>query len=312
MNGARNYSDNRELYPVRPLTMIIPYGPEGISSVLGALLADKLATRIGQPIRIDYRPGEWGNIGTAFSARAPADGYTLHFGNMTHMVFSRFRYPSLSFDALADFEPVICTNARIVILVVKASLEVRSMPELASLGRERTLCAGIDEHAGFGGICHLLTEKLRLDAAIDIKLAARDGGKPVIDRVIAGDVDFMFTNEPPVREALRTGGLRAIAIAGAKRSPLLPALPTTAEQGFPEVAGNGWHGLFVPKHTPPYIVQYLADEMQEVLRDSAVHAHFQEMGAEPIGVAGEQFAAFMHAEIARWPAFVRAHGIRIV
>src|SRR5665213_1267012 len=113
MSLASSTVEVRQRYPRRPLTMIIPYGPEGISSALGALIADKLGTRIGQPIEIEFRPGEWGNVGTALSAKAPPDGYTLHFGNMTHMVYNRFRYPSLPFDALADFEPVICTNARI-------------------------------------------------------------------------------------------------------------------------------------------------------------------------------------------------------
>jgi tripartite-type tricarboxylate transporter receptor subunit TctC len=290
--------------------MIIPYGQEGISSALGTLLAQKLAARIGQAVTIEFRPGEWGNVGTAFSAKAPPDGYTLHFGNMTHMVYNRFRYPTMPFDALTDFEPVLCTNARIVILVVHKDLPVQSMAELVALGRRRLLSAGIDEHAGYGGICHLLTEKLRLDAGISLQLEARGDGRPVIDRVVSGDIDFMFTNEPPVREALRHSKLRALAITSGTRSELVSALPTMAEAGYPDVQGSGWHGLFVPKGTSHQVVQYLAAELREVLRDEAVRSYFKEMGADAMDLAGERFGAFLRAEVARWPPFVREHRIR--
>ncbi len=302
-------------YPSRPITMIIPYGQQGTSNTLGRIIGQELSEVIGQPVKYDNRPGERGTIGAAFAAKAPADGYTLHFGNMTHMVYGYHYYPGrMPFDTLRDFTPICQTNARRFILVVHPSVPANSAGDLVALARSRPgqLRSGLDEHGGYGGICHLLNELFKRKGGIDFKLVAYAGSGPsILEQLMAGHLDFMFNNIPPVASAIKEGKLKPIAITTSERSPLMPDLPTMGESGMPGVEGNGWHGVFAPASTPSGIIARLHGALVKALRNPELITRLKQMGADVIGNSQEEFASFIRKEIDSWPRLVKEAGIRV-
>jgi tripartite-type tricarboxylate transporter receptor subunit TctC len=218
-------------------------GPGSTTDLLGRLVAERLGERLGQPVVVENRPGAGGNIGAEAAARAPADGYTLLLGPASTNAINPSLYRNLRFDPIRDFAPVASVSN---VLVVPPQLLARTVPELIELARKRDLTFA---SGGAGGTIHLSGELFKHLARVNMLHVSYAGSAAAMPDLLAGRVDMMFDSLPISLPHIRAGRLRALGVTAARRSPLLPELPTIAEAGLPGYEAEGWYGLFAPAAT---------------------------------------------------------------
>ena len=295
-------------YPVRPIRLVIPFPPGGGSDVIGRTLGIHLGERLGQIIVIDNRAGAAGIIGTDLVAKAPADGYTFLLASGSHGINAVIR-DKLPYDPVASFTPISRLALIPNVLVVHPSVPVASVQELIALAKRSPGQLNYAS-AGTGSTQHLATELLKSLAGIDLKHIPYKGASPAEVDLIAGRVQVMFGTVPATVPNSKSGKLRALAVSSAKRTPLLPHLPTVAESGVPGFAVDSWYGLLGPKGLPPRVVERLNREIKVVLDTPQVKERFAASGADAISSTPEELLAFIKAEMAKWAAVARKVDIR--
>ena len=295
-------------YPSRPLKLVVPYPPGGVTDILGRTLGNAMAGPLGQQVVIDNRPGAGGIVGAEVVARAEPDGYTLLMGN-TALLVSPYLYARLSFDPLTDFVPVTMVNAAPLLLVVNPSVPVQSVQELIAYAKARPGQLNYGS-GGVGSTPYLATELLKSMTGIDVVHVPYKGGAPALADLMAGQLTFMIENVPGTLPLVKSGKLRALAITSAQRSPLVPDLPTMAEAGVAGYEMVGWNGMFVAKGTATDIVARLGATLAKVLDLPDVREQMATLGAEPGGDTPQAFAAFVSAESERWGRIIKDKGIR--
>jgi tripartite-type tricarboxylate transporter receptor subunit TctC len=296
------------VYPVKPIRIIVPYAPGGPTDILARAAGQSLTEAWGQSVIIDNRPGASGNLGTAYAAKQPPDGYTL---NMVGISFSVA--PSLdgklAFDPLRDFAPITLIATVTNILVVHPSLPAKNVRELVALAKARpgqlTYASG-----GSGGAQHLAGELFSSMAGIRMTHVPYKGSAPGVTALIGGEVTVGFTDMLITQPQVRAGKLRALAVTGATRSTLLPALPTIAEAGVADFAFSTWFGLLAPAGVPADVVNRLRAEIAKGLNSPAMKERLSALGAEPVGSTPGRFTEFLGIEIAKWARVVKSAGIR--
>ncbi|PVY80065.1 tripartite-type tricarboxylate transporter receptor subunit TctC [Cupriavidus alkaliphilus] len=272
-------------YPAKAVTMVVAYPPGGDTDAMARLYADKLSARLKQPVIVENRPGAGGVVGAAFVSRAPADGYTLLYTpnpfTLAPMVLKLA--PSASYDPLHGFTPVIQTAVQAVLLVANPQAGVKSVSEMVAAARAgKALTYG---SPGAGSPMHIAGEMLNRAAGVKIQHVPYKGVAPAVNDVVAGHVPFAYVTLGPVAQYLNTGRLIPLAITDARRSPLLPNVPTLAELGYKDVVVGAWHGVMAPKGTPPEVVRTLNQQLNEVLRLPEVADKMATFGATPVGGA---------------------------
>ncbi len=298
-------------WPARPVTIVVPFPPGGATDLVARVLAQGLTARLGQPVVVENRPGANGTIGSAAVARARPDGYTLVMGGVnTHaMNDSLFRRPQYHSDR--DFAPIALT-ARIPIAFVvnPEKVPVRSLGELIALARTRPgeLSYG---SSGAGGPHHLAMELFKQATGVDILHVPYNGGGPQLNDLLAGNVGVGAIGLPPALPHIEAGKLRALAATGARRTPLLPELPTVAESGVPGFAVEYWLGLLAPTRTPEPVIRRLNAETVAVLERPEVREQLARQGAEAATSSPEEFRAIIAADVARWAEVVRRAGLSL-
>lgn len=297
-------------FPERPIKWVVPYPPGGGGDIFARFLAQKVSETIGRQVIIENRAGAAGIIGSEAVAKSAPDGYTLIFGtNVTHAIVVSL-YSKLPYDAVKDFAPVSNLVAATNVLVVPPSLPVSSVGELIALAKSKPGTLNYAS-AGSGSNAHLAMELLKSMVGLDIVHTPYKGVGPAVTDLLAGHVQMLISNVPPVEGHIKTGKLKALASTGTARSPALPGVPTVAESGVPGYESDAWWGVLAPAGTPRPTVAKLNAEFVRALGSPDVKARLVPMGLEAIGSSPEAFATTIKADIGKWAAVVKQSGAKV-
>ena len=297
-------------YPSRSIRIVVAFPPGGTSDVVARTLAQKLNESFGQPVIVENRPGAGGNLGAEFVAKAPADGYTLLVCTPAELAINVSLYGKLPYEPVKDFTPVTLATSAPLILVVHPALPVKTVRELIALAKSRPRELNFGS-AGSGSSPHMAMELLRESAGIQINHIPYKGTAPAITDLLGGHIQVFFAGMPPALPQVRAGKLRALAVTTAKRTLLMPQLPTVAESGLRGFVIDNWQGVLLPANTPRDIVARLNSEIVKILALPDVKQRLSEQGAEPAGTTPEQFAAYIRSEIDKYAGIIRKSGAKV-
>jgi tripartite-type tricarboxylate transporter receptor subunit TctC len=295
-------------YPTKPVRMIVAFPPGGGTDIVARMIAPRLGESLGQQVLVDNRGGANGIVGTEMAAKSPPDGYTLFMGTLGNLAANPTLYNKLPFDVMRDFAPLTQVVDVWFMLVSHPSLPARTIKELTGLAKAHP--GGlIYSSSGSGGGPHLAAELFNMKAGTRMVHVPYKGSGPSYTDLLAGQVQLTFDSMVQGLQYVKTGRLRALAVLGPKRSPLLPEVPTAGEslQGY---AVTNWFGLVMPAATPTDIRSRLHTEIVKVLRSPDLREKLLSQGAEPVGSSPEEFAAFIKTETATWGRVIQQAGIK--
>ncbi len=295
-------------WPARPVRLLVGFTPGGGVDINARVLASKLSEFLGQQAIVENKPGAGTNIANEYVAKAAPDGYTLLF-NSPAVAINMTLYRNPPYDALRDFAGVSVFSESTNILVVPASLSARSVQELVALARGRPGALNYSS-AGAGSTQHLAGELFKLRTGTDIMHIPFKGSAPSITALVAAEVQLSFINPIAIGQHVKTGRLRALAVAGARRSALMPEVPTMKEAGVEGVEVPLWFGLLAPAATPREIVHTLAAAVAKAAHSPDIRKRLLEQGAEPVGNTPEEFDKLLREDVARWGEVVKVSGAR--
>ena len=297
-----------QTYPLRPIRLLVGFTAGGGVDINARMLAGKLSEILGQSVIVENRPGAGTNIANELVAKAAPDGYTLLI-NTAAVAINMALYKNVPFDTLRDFAPVSVFSESQNIMVTGAAKPYRSAAEVVAAARARpgALTYG---SAGSGSTQHLAGELFKQQTRTELLHVPYKGSAPASTALISGEVDLLFINVPAILPQVKAGRLRALAAAGAKRSALMPEVPTLREAGINGVEVVVWYGVLAPSGTPREIVALLAAAIAKAARAPDIRQKLMEQGAEPVGNTSEEFADLLRAEVARWRTVIRAAGLK--
>jgi tripartite-type tricarboxylate transporter receptor subunit TctC len=292
-----------DTYPSRPIKIVVPYAPGGQGDITARLISEHLAPRLGQPVTVENRAGANGVIGTDVVAKAAPDGYTLGVVVASH-VLARALMPKLPYDPVTDFVPITITARTQMVLVSSPAIPPKTMAEFIAYAKARP-----DElaykTAGPGSNSHLFGAWFADAAGIKLIHVPYKGSGDSMPDLMSGVVHMGFDTLPAVRGHIDGGKLRLLAAGGPERSPQYPDVPTVAEAGIPGFAANSWGLVLAPKGTPQPIVDRLNSEIAAILRDDAVKARLEKMGAVVVANTPAEALATVKAEEALYTKLIR-------
>jgi tripartite-type tricarboxylate transporter receptor subunit TctC len=277
--------------------------------VLGRTIAEKLTTRLGQPVVVEDKPAAGGTVATAEVAKAAPDGYTMMIGFNGPLSFSPL-LQKLPYDVQKDLMPVITTTSQPNVLAVNASLPIHSVADLVAYAKANP---GKLNYAsvGNGSSSHLNMELFKQMAGIDAVHVPFNGSPPAVTATIQGETQMMFAVMQPLQAQIQAGKLRAIAVTTEKRFPLLPDYPTIAESGYPGFEALAWNGVLVPAGTPKPVVARLNAEINAILKEPDVVQKLHGQGFDLIGGTPEEFGALIKGESDKWAPVIRKLGLKV-
>ncbi len=296
-----------QTYPAKPVKIIAGFPPGGAADLLARVVGDKLSALLGQTFVVENRPGAGGTIGADAVAKAAPDGYTLLLGAAASQTIAPAIYKSLPYDAAKDFKPVALVATIPVTLVVHPSVAANNVRELVAVMKAASAPMQYAS-SGNGAIPHLAGELFQLSQGVKLVHVPYKGAPLAMSDLLSGRVQLMFDNLPTVLAHIRSGKLRALAVAGAKRARALPDLPTLAEAGVPNAEVGSWFGVLAPAGTPEAIVGALTREIGKALAADDAKGRLDAMGAEPTYLAPEEFARLIRADTEKWARLVKATG----
>jgi tripartite-type tricarboxylate transporter receptor subunit TctC len=308
--AAQAQSADSGAYPNRPIRIIVPWAPGGLTDVLARSLAQKLTESLGQSVIVENRPGASGSIGTGVVATATPDGYTLLISNTdTHALVPALRSKP-PYDSVKDFTPISRVGSQAVVLTVNASVPVKSAAELVTLAKSKP---GQVSYASWGNgtVSHLAAEMFSGPAGIQMVHVPYKGVSPAVLDVVAGRVDSIFISIASAGDNLPSGKLRPLAISSKTRSKLLPDVPTVAELGYPDFEINLWYGLSAPAGTPVAVVRKLNEAVHAAVGSQDMKERFAKIGLELGGSTPEAFGEFVVTERQRWVKVVQDAKVKI-
>jgi len=294
-------------YPNRPIRVIVPWPGGGSVDIATRVVTEQLSARLGQPVVVENRPGASGNIGAAAAAKATPDGYTLLVATPP-MIVNRSLYSSLPFDLEKDFVPVSMLVNVSYVLVANPSV-AGSVQDLVAKAKARP---GQMSYAssGPGTPLHLIGEAFKRQAGVNIVHTPYKGAPPALADVIGGHVQMMFPGLPVVEPLIKSGHVKALAVASKHRLALLPDVPTLDEAGIPGIEETDWYGLVAPRGTPANVIARLNEEIVKLIKVPDVRQSLASRGFEPTGSTPREFAALIETEQRKWPVVVRQAGLK--
>ncbi len=297
-------------YPSRPIRFIVPIAAGGGADLVARVIAERLSRNLGQQVVVENRAGGGTVIGAELVARSPADGYTWLLGTATSHAINASLVKKLPYDPVKDFAPIALVAVLPQIIVIHPALPAASLKDFIALAKKRPgeILFG---SPGNGSNNQLGAEMLNIVAGIKTLHVPYKGAGPAITDLLAGHLQFMFTTIPPALPQVKAGRLRALAVAGAKRSALLPELPTTAEQGARGVEAASWNGILLPAGVPRDIITRLHAEIGVVMKQPEVIERLAGAGVEAAMTSPEEFAAYIESETARYAKVVKSSGARV-
>ena len=298
-------------YPVKPITMIVPFPPGGVTDLVARELAKRLSDGLGQPVVVDNRAGAGGNIGTAALAKAQPDGYTLGVMTVSAMSIGPHIHKSLSFVPSKDFTPItnIVNTPGAVLAGIKTPYNsLQDLVKAAKAQPGKVTYASV----GLGSLPHLIAEKLSFDAGIGMVHIPYKGAAPAMQDLLSGVVDLSFESSLTNTVAnYNSGRLKVLATTGSKRVPILNNIPTVAESGYPGFVAQGWIGFFGPAGLPPAITKRLNELATNMLRDKTVVEKFDNLGIQADPLTPEQFVKFLQEQDRIWAATAKGLNLQL-
>ncbi|HYD57100.1 MAG TPA: tripartite tricarboxylate transporter substrate binding protein [Burkholderiales bacterium] len=296
-----------QAFPSKPIRLIAPFAPGGALDLIARGVGAKLSESVGQPVVVENRAGASGAIGSDAVAKAAPDGYTILLGaTTTHGINPAFNPKSLPYDALKDFTPISLVGTIPHALVVKAGGSINSVQDLVKLGKTKSLNFG---SAGNGSPHHLAAELFKSITGIDAVHVPYKGSGPALADLIGGNLDFISVEYTAAEPHVKSGKLKAIATATAKRAPGID-LPTVAEAGYPGFEVTSWYAIFGPAGMPADVTQKLSQEIHKAVTQTDLRDRLKGLGTTPIGSTPEELAAFQRNDIARWTKVVKMANIK--
>ena len=297
-------------WPTRPIRWVVPFPPGGAMDVIARTLGDVAARELGQPVVIENRPGAGGNIGADYVAKQPADGYTIMIASIG-MATNTALYSRLSYDPVKDFAPVsllaVVPNVLVVNAAKSADQSVKDV--LADARREPGKLTYAS--AGNGTSIHLAGEMFASMAGLQLLHVPYKGSGPAVTDMLGGQVDLMFDSITSVRPHIQSGKLRALGVTTARRSSVLPDVPTIAEAGVPGYEVSPWFAVFAPAGTPEAVVSRLNQVLNSAMMQPDTLKKLEGVGAEPIGSTPQELATHLNNELDRWGQLIRERNIHL-
>ena len=296
-------------YPARPIRIIVAFAPGGPTDVIARIMAQKLTESLGQQVVVDNRPGAGGNIGIGMVANATPDGHTLLIVSSA-LVLNPGLYAKIPYDAEKSFSPVSNMAASPNVFIAHPSVPAKSMQELLKLAQGAPKKYSFAT-PGIGTTPDLAAVIFRLNNKADIASVPYNGAGPAVVAVIANQVPLGCVAMPPATPHIQGGRLRALAVTTAKRSPVLPDVPTMAESGFPGQESETLQGLLAPAGTPAAVIQRLHADVVKILAQPDTRERISALGFDIIASSPKEFAAQIKAEVVKWTKVVKDAGIKV-
>lgn len=297
-------------YPDHTIQIVVPYTPAGTVDLLARKLGARLTAAWGQPVVIINRPGAGGSVGAEAVAKSAPDGYTLLISTNSPLTTNLVLYPSLGYEPLRDFEPVILAGENSLVLAANPKLPVKTVKELIGLAKSKPgeLNAAT---SGNGSTAHLSLATFNKQTGVSITHVPYRGGVPSLEAAIAGQVQLVFSDIVPAVPQIRDNRLTALGLTGQRRARIAPDIPTLDESGLPGFSITAWIGVVAPKGTPKEAVQKLNLEIERALKDPDFASQISTIGIDPIGSTPDEFAAFLRKEIPRWKQIVQDADVKV-
>jgi len=296
-------------YPAQPIRLIVPYAPGGPTDIVARVVGEKLGQLEKVAVIVENRPGGGANIGAEAAARAPADGYTLLLATAGHAINASL-FPKLGYDLMRDFTPVTTLTSGPMLLVTQADSPIKDLRDLVARARQKPGALSFAS-SGNGASTHLAGEMLNQRAGIQSVHVPYRGSGPGLTDTMSGQTSYMFDTMLSAMPFVTGGKLRALAITSLQRSPLLPQIPTVAEQGYPGFEAIAWNSIVVPAKTPAPIVDQLSRALQQILASQDVKDKFAAQGFIADWRSPSESRQYMQSEISKWGQIVKTAHVRI-
>jgi len=296
-------------YPDKPIRLIVPFAPGGVTDTSGRVIAEGLGRRLGQQVVVENKAGASGNIGTASVAAAPADGYTLVLAFDGTMVINPHVFAKIPFDTLKDFAPVGKIGDATLIIVSHPSFPGKTLKELIDISKKDPKGVSYGT-SGVGGTPHIAGELLNLRAGAKLVHVPYKGGGQAMSDALGGNVPLVYTAVAGAIKHVEAGKLHAIAVSSRTRSPSLPNTPTFIEAGVPDFEASSWVGILAPAGTPRPVIDRLNKELNALLTSPEVVERLAKLGIVATPGTPEQFGEQMKADLAKYGPVVKAAGIK--
>ena len=296
-------------YPSKLITIIVPQTPGGANDIIARALSQKLATTLGVPVVVENKAGAGGNVGTAYAAHLPKDGYSLLITAQSAQTINPFLYRKVPFDPVKDFEPVMVVGVAPYMLAVNPNFPAKNLRDIIALAKSQPGTINYAS-AGNGTVNHMLGEMLKNAAGIDIVHVPYRGAAPAAADMVGGQLPMTFGSFPGLMPFVKTGQLRAIGVCTEKRTQLAPDLPTLAET-IPGLYANAWYGMFAPAGTPKDVVNKLYSEIVKIMDSADMKERLAVLGVEPTTSTPDQLAALMRDDLVRWSKIVKNSGAQL-
>jgi tripartite-type tricarboxylate transporter receptor subunit TctC len=296
-----------QAWPDRPIRLVVPFAAGTSTDIIGRMIAGQISRGLGgHAVVVDNRAGAGGTIGALAVAQAPADGHTILLGTIGTHAVNPHLMPGLQYNPVRDFTPLFLHSKTALLLVARPQLGPRSMAEFVALARARPLSVGTPGTGTAGHLNHAAMSEATGTSTTHVPY--RDGARAMTD-ALSGTLDAMFYHTQFVRAQIEAGQLIGLGITGAQRSPLLPNVPTFAEQGLPAINAEGWWAMFGPANLPAPVTQRIAAILAASLTEAETRATLERAGVEAIGGGPEALAGYQAEELERWGAVIRRAGI---
>jgi tripartite-type tricarboxylate transporter receptor subunit TctC len=304
---AASAQEDASKYPTRPIHIIVGFTPGGGNDIIARIVGQKLSESLGQPVIIENKPGGGAIVATEFVAKSEPDGYTLLVGASGAMAINPAVYAKLPYDSIRDFTPVSELGSFPLILIVNASSPIKTVSDLIAYAK-----ANPDKtnYSSSSAAFQLVTEQFKQKTGAPMQVIPYKGANDSVMAVISGQVTATIADAGPVSGQIKSGMVRALAVAAPKRMEDFPDVPTMKEAGA-DVDAVLWSGIFVPKRTPPAIARKLQDEFMRIARMPDVIARLKPLGIESVGSSSEDFSKILAADIVRWTEVARAGNIKM-
>jgi tripartite-type tricarboxylate transporter receptor subunit TctC len=297
-------------YPNKPIHVVVTFPPGGSADAVVRMLVPRLSEKLGQQVVVDNRPGAGGNVGLSVVAKAPPDGYTLGVGAAGGLAANVSLYSQMPFDPVKDFKPITMLAAIPFVIIGHPSVKAKTQKELIALAKSEPGKLSIG-HGGNGTAMHLTAQLFEQMADIKLVEIPYKGSGPAALDVLSGQVPLAVVDLPSALQHIKAGKLVAYAVTSPQRLPMLPDVPTVAEQGLAGYDSTGWFGLVAPAGTPAPIVARLNAEVSAALNDPDIKSRMRNLGVEPAASSVDEFDAYIKSETQKWAKVIKSAGTKI-
>ena len=294
-------------YPNKPIRMIVPFPPGGVTDIVARTVSVKLSSELGQPVVVENRAGASGAIGAELGARAAPDGYTLIMGNISTLGINPITFAKLGYDPVTSFDPISLVAVQPLLITVHPGVPAKNLAELVQLAKSQP---GQLNYGTAGSSIHLAVEQFNSLAGIRMNHIAYKGSAPAITDLVGGQIQVLFDPFSSIYPLVAAGKIRALAVTTEKRAAAAPQLPTVAEQGYAGFDVSSWQGIVVPAGTPKPIIQRLYRGLVTVMASPEVKEKFAQYSAFATASTPEQFAAYIKEELVRWQKVAQQAGVK--